>query len=137
MSVPNAHQVLYGERPLLPQEKESPTEVGMLELTLSENGMIRDCSKACGKCLGCPPGDLLWRHISVLLPQLAGIPLMLGGQINPRLRFLSHIGRQFEFVGISGARFLSEVFLNDIESLGRHYLHLVIRPVRNLAGTPT
>jgi hypothetical protein len=40
-------------------------------------------------------------------------------------------------VGMSGARFLSELFLNDIESLGRHYLHLVIRPVRNLAGTPT
>lgn len=136
MSVQRAHPGGSAERQLPELADGIAPEAVMLELTLSENGMIRECSRACGKCLGCSPGELLWQHVSVLLPQLAGIPLMLGGQINPRLRFLSHIGRQFELVGKSGARFLSEVFFTDIENLGRHYLHLVIRPVRHLAAAP-
>lgn len=114
----------------------SDAQVELVELTLNENGMIRDCSRACGRLFGCVPSELMWRHISVLLPQLADIPLMLGEQINPRLRFLSHIGRQFEAVGMSGVRFVSEIFFTDIENLGRHYLHLVICPVGNATAAP-
>lgn len=134
MSVKKVRQV--GGTVPSPQAHSLDAGVDMLELTLNENGMIRECSKTCARCLGCTPGELLWQHVSVLLPQLAGIPLVLGGQINPRLRYLCHIGRQFELVGKSGVRLLSEVFFNDVESLGRHYLHLVIRPVRSLSAAP-
>ena len=119
-----------------PPPAPAADDTGLLELTLSDNGMICACSKACGKCLGCTSRELLWQHVSVLLPQLQDMPLMQNGQINPRLRFLSHIGRLFILVGHSGKRFMSEVFFNDIESLGRHYLHLVIRPVRSMQSDP-
>ncbi len=123
-----------GGKGLAPRSDSPDSGVDMLELILNENGMIHECSKTCVKCLGCTSSELQRQHISALLPQLAGIPLMLDGQINPRLRFLSHIGRQFELIGKSGVRLLCEVFFNDVESLGCHYLHLVIRPAHSLSA---
>lgn len=105
------------------------TEDDVVVLTLNDNGMIRDCSKACGKLLGCASDRLIWRHVSMLLPQLAKTALMLGGQINPRLRFLSHIGHRFEVVAPDGVRFISKLFFNDVEHSGRHNLRVIICPV--------
>lgn len=136
MSAKTVAQQVSSEEPALKPPVLDDHANDMLEVILSENGMIQECSMACMTYLKCSPSELLWQHISVLLPQFAVMPLMQGGQINPRLRFLSHIGNQFELIGKGGVRFLSEVFFNDVEGQGRHYLHLVIRPVRSLSALP-
>lgn len=109
-------------------EENATPEDGVVVLTLSDDGWIRSCNKAAGKLLGCATSELLWQHISTLLPQLAQTPLMLKAQINPRLRYLSRIGHRFEVVAPSGARIFSKLFINDVEYPERHNLCLIICP---------
>lgn len=97
-------------------------------LMLNDHGLIRECNQTCEKLFGYLSGEILWRHISTLLPQLAGIALMSGKQINPRLHFLTHIGHHFEVVGLGGIHFASQLFISEVENLGQHYLRLIIRP---------
>jgi len=97
-------------------------------LMLNDNGVIHECNQACEKLFGYLSGEILWKHISTLLPQLAGIALMTGTQINPRLHFLAHIGHHFEVVGLGGIHFASLLFINEVESMGQHYLRLIICP---------
>lgn len=98
-------------------------------LTLCDNGTIFECNNAAGALLDCVPSKLSWQHISTILPQLAEIALMQGEKINPNLRFLSRIGYTFEVVSLSGAHFTSAVFFNEVETLGRHFLRIILRPV--------
>lgn len=105
----------------------------MAVLTLTDKGMIRDCNEAVGRLFGCQPSQLIWQHISVLLPQLAEIVLMQGGQINPRLRFLSHIGHRFEVASPDGTGFSSELFFRTVESAGRRYLRVMLCPAEEEA----
>jgi hypothetical protein len=98
-------------------------------LMLSDNGIIFDCNNAAGDLLDCEPSRLTKQHISIILPQLAEIALMRGASINPNLRFLSRLGYTFETVGMSGARFDSTVFFNEIENLDNHFLRVILRPV--------
>ncbi len=98
------------------------------ELTLNDNGMIRDCNKAVERLFGYPPGKLLWQHVSVVLPQLAGVTLINGGEINPRLHFLAHIGHRFEMVGLGGMRCAVMIFLNIFETRGRHDVRVTLCP---------
>lgn len=97
-------------------------------LVLNKNGIIHDCNQACEKLFGYLSSEIVWKHISMLLPQLAGIALMRGEQINPRLHFLTHIGHQFEVIGLGGIHFASQLFINEVENLGQHYLRIIISP---------
>ena len=98
-------------------------------LTLCDNGTIFECNEAADELLDCPSNRLTWQHISTILPKLTEITLMQGGGINPNLRFLSRIGYSFEVVDMSGVHFVSAVFFNEIESLGRDFLRVILRPV--------
>lgn len=102
-------------------------------LMLNDKGMIRDCNEAAGRLFGCQPSQLVWQHISMLLPQLAETVLMQGEQINPRLRFLSRIGHRFEVATSGSAGFASELFFHSVESSGRHLLRVLIRPAEGEA----
>lgn len=98
-------------------------------LTLNDKGMIRECSKTSWKLLGCPSNQLIWKHITLLLPQLVGVQLMYNKRINPRLRFLSRIGYRFEVVCPDGIHVASEIFFNHVETAERNYLRVIVRPV--------
>lgn len=97
-------------------------------LTLDERGMIRDCSRGAELLFRCRRSELVWRHVSVVLPQLAELELMPNGQPNPRLRFLCRIGRQIEAVTHDGERFASDLFFNVLDSTGQDRLRLIVRP---------
>jgi nitrogen-specific signal transduction histidine kinase len=60
---------------------------GEAALTLSENGMILHCNEVAENFLACAPSVLVWRPISRLFPQLAGMSLILGDEVNPNLNF--------------------------------------------------
>ena len=105
-------------------------EKAVATLTLHSNGMVRTCNQAGGELLGFSVREIIGQHITQLLPQLKKFELVQDKLVNPYLRFLSRIGYHFEVVSKSGVCFSSEVFFNDIEYLGRHYLRVIIRPIR-------
>lgn len=100
-----------------------------LILTLHYNGMITDCNKAGGRLLGCLPSELIWQHISRLLPQLKNISLTQGQDLNPYLRFLSRVGYKFEVIGSKGVHMVCKVFFCEIGSMGHRFLRVIICPL--------
>lgn len=100
-----------------------------LVLTLHYNGMITECNKAGGKLLGCLPSELIWQHISRLLPQLKNVALMEGPNLNPYLHFLSRVGYKFEVISLKGARLIARVFFCEIGSMEHRFLRVIICPL--------
>jgi len=100
-----------------------------LVLTLHYNGMITECNKAGGKLLGCLPSELIWQHISRLLPQLKNVALMEGPNLNPYLHFLSRVGYKFEVISFKGARLIARVFFCEIGSMEHRFLRVIICPL--------
>ena len=104
-------------------------------LTILENGMILNCNQAGASLLGCTPSKLKWQPVFKLLPQLAGLALVLDGKINPYLMFLSVVGHRYEVRAMNGKHFACELFFSEVEEFGRHCLRIVMRPIRQ--GQPT
>jgi hypothetical protein len=97
-------------------------------LALDERGMIRDCSPAAEKLFRCRQTDLFGRHVSLLLPQLATLELMPNGEPNPRLRFLSRIGRHFFALTHDRQCFDCDLFLTVLDRARDGHLRLIVRP---------
>lgn len=97
-------------------------------LTLDERGMIRDCSKAGEILFGYPRQDMVWKHVSKLLPELSEIQLVKNGKFNPQLGFLCHCGHHFRTTNRLGSIFLSElhcVLLNDAD---KRSIRMIVQP---------
>lgn len=93
-------------------------------LTLNDQGMIRDCSRACEQVFGYPPEELAGRHVSMLLPQLPDTDLVQEGRINARLAHLCHCAVAFQARRRDGRCFASELFIN---LLGSHNVVVLVR----------
>jgi len=115
---------------LILHDQYEDTGLNLPELTIYDNGMIRSCSKAAIELLGYSFDKLRWRHISTLLPQFSDIAIIKAGQIDPNLRFLSHIGYHFDVIDMQGAHIACALFFNEIERSGKHYLRVIFRPVQ-------
>jgi len=100
-----------------------------LVLTLHYNGMITECNKAGSKLLRCMPSELIWQHISRLLPQLKNVALMEGSNLNPYLHFLTRVGYRFEVMSLSGARLIARVFFCEVGSTEHRFLRVIICPL--------
>lgn len=116
--------------PNFPKQLMAPPSTfdNKIELTLNQQGMICGCNILTGDLFGYRRGTSAWGHISELMPELAAIKLMRDGQINPRLRFLSHIGHRFQLLSLSGTLFDVKFFIREIENQGRRYLRAMIFP---------
>lgn len=97
-------------------------------LTLDARGMIRYCNHAGESLFRYRRNELVWRHVSMLLPELADMELMQDGEINSRLRFLYHIGRPFRALTQKGEGFDGDIFLNVLDDAGGGRLSLIVRP---------
>ena len=100
-------------------------------LTLDERGMIRDCNGSGEVLFGYRRNELVWRHVSILLPQLSGTPLLRDGEVDPQLDFLCHCGKLFALHNRLGNILPSELSLVQLENAGRHVLRLMVRPIDN------
>jgi PAS domain S-box-containing protein len=103
-------------------------------LTLDERGVILDCSHAAETLFKYRRSDLVWQHVSMLLPQLAKIDLMRNGEPNPGLRYLCRIGRVFQTMTKDGESFPSELFLTVLFDDGHGRLLLIVRPAADSLG---
>jgi PAS domain-containing protein len=98
-------------------------------LTLDDRGMICDCNRVGELLFKYRRGELVWRHVSMLLPQLADLDLMPDGQPNPRLRFFCRIGGHLQAVAHDGESFACDLFLNVLDNgTGHGRLVLLVRP---------
>ncbi len=103
-------------------------------LTLDDRGMICDCNGAGEALFRYRRSELVWRHVSMLLPQFEEMASMENGQPNSLLSYLCHIGLQFHAVTQDGRNFASELFLNCLDSAGHGRLSLIVRPAAEAPG---
>jgi PAS domain S-box-containing protein len=111
--IPSSHHVEWQEPPVL---------------TMDEQGMICDCSKAGEKLFGYSCKDLVWQPVSRLLPELSGISLVTNGEINQQLGFLSHCGHHFQAISRSGNTFMNELYFVLLDYAGRRIVRLIVQP---------
>jgi len=94
---------------------------------LSDDGTITNCNKACENLLGCRSSELTGQHISRLLPLMAKVKEFKGKRAISFLRFLSHIGYNFDVSMINGTYFSAELVFNE----KKYYMHVLIYPVKS------
>ena len=98
-------------------------------LALDERGMIQDCSKSFESLFGFQRRDLVWQHVSRLLPQLTGVDLVQAGRLNPILNYLCHCGHHYEAQDRQGRIISCILSLVRVEFDGRRSLRLIINPL--------
>ena len=125
MPVARPRQRLSGRASALPPVVAAQGDAATL--LLDQRGMIRGCNSASETLFGYRRGELVWQHVSMLLPQLAGIELLQNGQLNPRLLFLCRIGSYFQALSRDGECFASDLFLLNLANPGSSDLRLMVR----------
>lgn len=110
------------------QQPAAMTDDGVATLMLDERGMIRGCNGAIESLFGYRRSEVVWQHISLLLPQLADTDLVCNGQLNPRLLFLCRVGGYFKAHRRNGERFVSDLFLLNLSNPGSGNLRMIVRP---------
>jgi PAS domain-containing protein len=98
-------------------------------LALDGDGMVRDCNQASEALFKYPRGRLLGQHVSMVLPELKESKVLRDGRPNPRLHFLSHIGRAFLVVACDGHTFSGHLFMNCTGAPDTAGLQLTVRRV--------
>lgn len=106
-------------------------EDGVATLLLDQRGMIRGCNGASENLFGYRRSEVVWQHVSMLLPQLADTDLVCDGQLNPRLLFLCRIGGYFKAQKHNGQSFASDLFLLDLSNSDSSDLRLIVRPFQH------
>lgn len=114
------------------QAKSAPiplfmADKGVAFLTLDEAGAIVDCDGPVEEMFGYAPRDLIFRHISKLIPRLQYMELMQGGHLNPRLHYLCHIGLPFGVQPLEGEPFSGYLSLTDLSDPLARRVRLGIR----------
>ncbi len=97
-------------------------------LSLDERGMILDCSQSFRKLFGLRRSDLVWKHVSTLFPQLAGVELVQSGQVNSLLNYLCRCGKLYQAKNRQGDTFSINLSFVRIEYKGKGILRLIAHP---------
>jgi PAS domain S-box-containing protein len=98
-------------------------------LSLDDRGIIRECNKSVEKLSGYQRNELVWQHISCLIPQFAEIDLVLQDEVNPLLTYICHCDHVFEAIDKHGEIITCNLNLFTIRQDGTTTLRLILRPV--------
>lgn len=115
------------------QAVSTRTNAELAALMLDQDGRIRDCNETAEELFGFDHDELVTRPVAFLLPQLRDVEWFENGSLNPRLSFLSQIGRQFNAVRRDGSLFASMLFFHDLENGKSRNLRLIIRRAERMA----
>lgn len=99
-------------------------------LILDKRGMILECNHEAEKLFGYSASELIRRHVSLLLPQLAEGMLVRDDKINPKLKFMCHCGQLFLALDRHCRAFLSELHLVELAHPGRFAVRAILCPSR-------
>lgn len=110
------------DSPFRVERREPPT------LTVDERGMICDCSRAGEILFGYSLRDLVWQHVSKLLPELSGIQLVKNGRLNSQLGFLSRCGQPFLAINRLGNICLNNLNFVLLIYAGEYAIRVTVQP---------
>ncbi|MBI5923354.1 MAG: hypothetical protein HY847_17105 [Betaproteobacteria bacterium] len=113
------------------QHLPSLADDGVATLLLDQRGMIRGYNGASENLFGYRRSEVVWQHVSMLLPQLADTDLVRDGQLNPRLLFLCRIGGYFKAQKQNGQSFASDLFLLNLSNSDSSDLRMIVRPFQH------
>lgn len=97
-------------------------------LSLDERGMIQECSESLERLFGFHQSELVFRHFSVLFPQLTGVEILHAGRINPLLSYLCRCGHLFVTQNRQGEVFTSNLSVSHIGYDGSRLVRILVRP---------
>lgn len=100
-------------------------------LSLDDHGIIQECNISVEKLLGYPRRELVWQHISCLIPQIAEIDLVLQDELNPLLTYICHCDHVFEAIDKHGDIIRCNLNFFSIRQEGTTTLRLILRPIEN------
>lgn len=100
------------QRPTFPRGGQPG--VDPVRFALDDRGVILACGGACEEMFGFRKDELVGRHVSILLPRLAGVELVQEGRSNSRVAFLCRCAIPFPARRRDGGGFNGEVFLNRL-----------------------
>jgi PAS domain S-box-containing protein len=96
-------------------------------LQLDERGVIQDCNETFEMLYGFRRNELVWCHISSLLPQFTDIELVQAGKINPLLNYLCHCGHLYRMQNPQGETVLINLNIFSIRNNGKYSLRLIVQ----------
>jgi hypothetical protein len=94
-------------------------------LWLDEQGYVLDCCEHARWVIGYRREEVRGLHVSALLPALAGIPLLQGSSLNPRLAFKCRCST-FRAVDRDGAERDCFLFINVVGGPGGTALTMMV-----------
>lgn len=97
-------------------------------LSLDEQGLIIECSESIETLFGFKHRDFVYRHFSMLFPELAGVDLAQAGRINPLLNYLCRCGHLFHAQNRQGEIFTCSLSISHIGYDGSRLLRMLVRP---------
>jgi PAS domain-containing protein len=97
-----------------PTEEKAECREDFAALILDRRGMILECNQAAERLFGYSASELIWRPVSVLLPQLEEGILVRDGNINPKLKFMCRCGQLFMALDRQCRTFQSELHLVEL-----------------------
>lgn len=100
-------------------------------LSLDDRGTIQECNISVEQLLGYPRNELVWQHISCLIPQFAEIDLILQDELNPLLTYICQCDHVFEAINKHGEIIKCNLNFFGIRQEGTTSLRLILRPIDN------
>ncbi len=104
------------------------TEEQIATVVIDENGHIEDMDDPGHEILGAISDTTESRHITTLIPSLSKFIIFRKGEVNPRLKYLIHIGQSFQVLKLNGGCVLCRLCLNVIERSGKRLVRIILRP---------
>ncbi len=101
-------------------------------LSMDEDGVIHDCSRAFEVLFGFLREDVVEQHISRFFPQLCGVDLVQSGQFNPLLSYLCRCGHLFRVQNRGGDMLAINLSFVHVGYDGSRILKMFMRPPREV-----
>jgi len=96
---------------------------------LDEKGTILSCNNQAEKLLHSDTESLFHKKISEFIPELMNKPILIHGQLNNYLSYLSHFGYIFEIISEKGNHFPGFLFFHIKKSLSHSRICLLMTEI--------
>lgn len=105
-------------------------------IRLDARGFIGECSAAVERLLGYSPRELVGAHISRLLRYFAATPLVVGGQLDSRVAYLSRCGFGFDVSRRDGGTIAAELYFSAPTGNWTQGVNLILRRKEPASKSP-
>lgn len=119
---------MNGNVNLFKQRERKNNQGQFASVVIDENGLIESIDAAGPNFLGSASIFLKARHISILIPEFNQFTLLRNDEINPRLKFLTRIGKSFQVNKFNGGCMLCRMCVHLVERSGMHLVRIMLRP---------